>query len=218
MAIATAPALSEQTSNDFSQNSLMSFAEYIEHERASDVKHHYYYGRLIEVAGATYEHNYISGNLIIALGVALNDANCGVMPSDMKVFVSQDVAYYPDVVVICAEPLITSGEALQNPVLVAEILSPSTAALDRGEKFRQYRTISSLRHYLLLEQDRPIVEHFERDNAGIWALRGEYDALEQNLELTISDHAVSLPLSKIYRNITFPAVAPSSIVPSTTEE
>ncbi len=210
MAIATVSAQFEQTENALSQNPLMSFAEYIEHERASDVKHHYYYGRLVEVAGASYEHNVISGNLIISLGVALDDADCSVMPSDMKVFVSPNVSYYPDVIVSCGAPLVTFAEALQNPVLIAEILSPSTAAHDRGEKFRQYRTITSLQHYLLLEQDRPILEHFERDAAGVWTLRGEYDALEQNLELTISDHKISLPLSKIYRNVTFPAVAPSA--------
>jgi Uma2 family endonuclease len=215
MATATSPVRSEQPAPDLSQNSLMSFAEYIKQERAGDVKHHYY-GRLIEVAGATYEHNVISGNLIIALGTALADANCSVMPSDMKVFVSPNVSYYPDVVVSCGTPLVTLEEALQNPVFIAEILSPSTAANDRGEKFRQYRTISSLRHYLLLEQDRPIVEHFERDDTGIWALRGEYDTLEQNLEMTIIGQKISLPLSKIYRNITFPA--PSAAALETTEE
>ncbi|MES2462024.1 MAG: Uma2 family endonuclease [Armatimonadota bacterium] len=107
---------------------------------------------------------------------------------------------------------------MQNPVFIAEILSPSTAAFDRGEKFRQYRTVTSLEHYLLLEQDRPIIEHFERDRAGVWVLRGEYDALEQNLALTVGDNSLSLSLSKIYRNITFPASAPPAAVAETTEE
>ncbi len=217
MAIATVTVRPKQTPV-LPQSPPLSFAEYIEQERTSDVKHHYYYGRLIEVAGATYEHNVINGNLIIGLGIALGDADCNVMPSDMKVFVSPNVGYYPDVVVSCGPPLITLGEALQNPVLIAEILSPSTAANDRGEKFRQYRTVSSLHHYLLLEQDRPILEHFERDDAGAWTLRGEYDALEQNLALTVSGHKISVPLAKIYRNVTFPALAPSAIDPAATEE
>lgn len=205
MAIATAPERSKQT---------LSFAEYIEQERVSDVKHHYYYGRLIEVAGATYEHNVISANLIGSFIIALDETECRPLGSDQKIFVSPNVTYYPDVAVTCGDPLITFAEALQNPVLIAEILSPSTAAFDRGQKFRQYRTIPSLRHYLLLEQDSPVIEHFEQDDAGAWILRGEYDALEQTLEMTISGHKVSLPLSKIYRSITFPAVAPSATDPT----
>ena len=218
MAVATVPIHSEQASTTLAPNSPLSYTEYIEQERTSDVKHHFFYGELIEVAGASLEHNIICGNLIIALGNALEAANCSVMPSDMKVFVSQNVVYYPDIVVFCAEPMVTPSEALQNPVLIVEILSPSTAAFDRGDKFRQYRTIASLRHYLLLEQDRPIIEHYERDDAGVWMLRGEYDALEQNLELTVSGHKIFVPITRIYRNITFPAVAPSAIDPNTTEE
>ena len=205
MAIATAPDRLKQT---------LSFAEYIEQERVGDVKHHYYYGRLIEVARATYKHNVISGNLIASIGNALVSSGCIVLPGDMRIFVSQHVVYYPDVVVVGAKPMVTFGDALQNPVLIAEILSPSTAAFDRGQKFRQYRTIPSLRHYLLLEQDSPVIEHFERDDADSWTLRGEYSALEQILEMTISGHKVSLPLSKIYRNVMFPAVAPSATDPT----
>ena len=209
MVIANPPERSKQ---------MLSFAEYIDQERTSDVKHHYYYGMLIEVAGATYEHNVISANLIGAFIIALDNTDCRALGSDQKIFVSPNVGYYPDIVVTCGPPLITMGEALQNPMLIAEILSPSTAANDRGEKFRQYRTVSSLHHYLLLEQDRPIIEHFERDDTGVWTLRGEYDALEQHLELTVSGHPISVPLAKIYRNVTFPAVAPSAIDPATTEE
>ncbi|MES2462023.1 MAG: Uma2 family endonuclease [Armatimonadota bacterium] len=104
MAIATTPVFPQQIPMVSPQSAFLSFAEYIEHERASDVKHHYYYGRQIEVARASYEHNVISGNLIIALGTALADADCNVMPSDIKVFVSPSVTYYPDVVVSCGAP------------------------------------------------------------------------------------------------------------------
>ena len=209
MAISDPPERSKQT---------LSFAQYIEQESLSDVKHHFHHGVLIDVAGASLEHNIICGNLIRAMGNALDDSDCVVMPGDMKVFVSPNVAYYPDIVVVCAEPLVTLGEALQNPVLVAEVLSPSTAAFDRGGKFREYRSVPSLRHILFIEQDSPVIEHYERNAAEAWTLRGENDALQQNLELTVSGHRASLPLSKIYRNVTFPAVAPSAIDPATIQE
>jgi Uma2 family endonuclease len=122
----------------------------------------------------------------------------------MKVMVSPNVAFYPDVVVVCGNPLITFEEALQNPVLVAEVLSMSTASFDRGEKFRQYRTIPYLRHIVFLEQDRPIIEHYERNEAGEWLIRSEYNSLEQHFELTINATPISLPLARIYRDVTFP--------------
>jgi Uma2 family endonuclease len=217
MAVATIPVHSQQTTVLKQQPSL-SFAEYIEQERNNDVKHDFYFGELIEVAGATYEHNVISANMIGAFVVALEETDCRVLGSDQKIYVSPSVGYYPDIVVTCGAPLITLQEALQNPLLIAEILSPSTAANDRGEKFRQYRTLSSLKHYLLLEQDRPIIEHYEHDDSGTWVLRGDYNSLEQNLNLTIDGQTIVLPLSKIYRNITFPDSPASAQIPETTEE
>jgi Uma2 family endonuclease len=187
-----------------SQSPRMTLAEYIAFERNSVTKHHFYYGRLIEMSGAAYEHNLISANLIGLLFAALDDTNCRAVTSDQKIYVSPDVIYYPDVALLCGDPMITFEEALQNPTLIAEVLSPSTAAYDRGEKFRQYRAIASLRHYLLVEQDSPIIEHFERNGSGSWMLRGEYTSLKQSLELTVDGKTIALPLSRIYRDVTFP--------------
>ena len=182
----------------------LTFAQYMEWERKSDVKHHFYFGELIEVAGATYEHNTINANFVSLLNAALEETICHAVASDMKVFISPDAIYYPDTVVLCGDPLINPEEALQNPVLVAEVLSSSTEGFDRGQKFQQFRRIESLQHILFLQQNRPIIEHYEKNADGIWIMRGEYEELTQNLTLTISGTLVVLPLSKIYRFVTFP--------------
>lgn len=181
----------------------LTWAEYVEQEIKSPVKHHYYLGELIEVAGATLEHNTLCGNLIGELGAALRGTDCCVLPSNMKVKVSGSVAYYPDVVVCCGQPSITWGDALQNPVLIAEVLSDSTAALDRGPKFQQYHTLASLRHLLFIEQYRPFVEHWEQDDTGTWKFAGQYDALDQTLTFTLGGRQVSIALSDLYRFVVF---------------
>lgn len=203
MAIATAPEHSKQR---------LSFAEYIEQERISHVKHHYYYGRLIEVAGASLEHNTICGNLIVTLGTALAGTDCRVMPSDMKIFISQNVGYYPDVVVACGLPLIAFGEALQNPILIVEVLSPSTVAFDRGKKLREYLTIPSLRHILFVEQDSPVIDHYFKGEDGVWIIGGAFNTLEQGLSLTIHGKRVILPLSNIYNFVTFDELLSDAIM------
>ena len=157
------------------------------------------------MAGASYEHNLVSNNLIVALGLALKGTNCRTMGGDMKIFISPEVGFYADVLVHCAAPLLAFGEALQNPVLIAEVLSSSTEAFDTGEKFAQYQTIDSLRHVLFLEQDTCFIQHYARNENGTWILRGRYDQLSQNIPLTVGDAVISLPLADIYQFVEFSA-------------
>lgn len=194
----------------------MTLDEYVAFERDSLEKHELLDGEVVRMAGGSPEHNRIRFDAGRTFAEAFDAAkiNCDVYGSDQKVFITRKLAYYPDVIVVCSEAQFDERDMLRNPAVIVEVLSPSTAAFDRGGKFRQYRTVSSLRHILFIEQDRPIIEHYERDAAGAWTLRGEYDALGQNLELTVSGHQISLPLSKIYRNIVFPAVAPSATDPT----
>ena len=183
----------------------LTFAEYMALERRSDTKHHLLKGKLLPVASASYEHNLVSNNLIVALGLALKGTNCRTMGGDMKVYISPDVGFYPDVLVHCAPPLLAFDEALQNPVLIAEVLSPSTEAFDTGEKFAQYQTIDSLRHVLFLEQDTCFIQHYERGENDTWVLCRRYDQLSQNIPLTVGGAAISLALADIYQFVEFAA-------------
>jgi Uma2 family endonuclease len=119
------------------------------------------------------------------------------------VSVSPEVYCYPDVSVVCEEPLVTRERTLQNPVLVVEVLSPSTARVDRNRKFAQYQQIESLRHILYIEQDRPAVEHHERDETGAWMQRATVTDLAQSVTLEIAGRVVSLALSDVYDLVEF---------------
>jgi Uma2 family endonuclease len=113
---------------------------------------------------------------------------------------------YPDVVVVCGEPRFMDGalDTLTNPALIVEVLSPTTEAYDRGEKFQHYRSIESLREYVLIAQDRVLMERFVREGE-FWTLSTLSD-LDAALELT-SVHC-SLPLREIYYDVELPASAP----------
>jgi Uma2 family endonuclease len=172
-------------------------------EADKERKHQLRNGEFLEMAGASYEHNVIAGNLFGELYAVLHDTDCQVLGSDQKVYIDNDNGLYPDLVIVCGEPLLHPVEALQNPVLIVEVLSPATAADDRGEKFEKYRTRPTLTHYILVEQSRPSVEHFERGESGHWTLVSEHHALTDTLSLTLGGATLTLPLAAIYRRVTF---------------
>src|SRR5258707_36170 len=125
--------------------------QYLEIERAaSEVRSEYYRGRMSAMAGASYKHVLITGNLSRGLGKALKKSQCAVGANDLRMRVSPEGLYtYPDVVVVCGEPKFADDwtDTLLNPVLLIEVLSPSTEAYDRGFKSAQYRTLESLQEY-----------------------------------------------------------------------
>ncbi|MBC8138895.1 MAG: Uma2 family endonuclease [Fibrella sp.] len=196
----------------------ITFAEYIERERVSDVKHNFVDG-VMElvwgetggvVSGASYEHNLICTNLIVLLANALRETGCEPIGSDMRVeVVNSRLYYYPDLMVVCGDPQITPDECLQNPTLIIEVPSSSTAAKDRTTKSRRYRAIDSLRHYILVDQYEPLVEHYKRQEDGKWLVAGEYDSLDDTWQFTLSETEIAIPLTKIYRRISFPETDPT---------
>jgi Uma2 family endonuclease len=183
----------------------MTVADWIAFERTTDRKHELWKGQLVAMGGGTFEHNAISFDFARALANALEEAGtgCDVLGSDQKVHIRDKDGFYPDIVVVCGEPQIDFEEALGNPVLIVEVLSESTAAKDRGEKFQAYRTIPSLCHYILVEQTRPFVEHYERQDSGVWALIAEHNALTDTLILSLSGATFGIPLARIYRRVSF---------------
>lgn len=139
--------------------------EYLSRERLSPVRHEYHDGEIFAMAGASREHNLIAVNLSREVGNQILDRPCESYVSDMRVWIEATGLYtYPDLVVVCGEPRFQDGEldTLLNPMVIAEILSPTTEAYDRGLKFGHYRRIPSLREYVLISQDRMLVERYTR--------------------------------------------------------
>ena len=147
--------------------------EYLETERTATYKSEYYQGEVFAMAGAGNNHNIITSNLIISIGSFLRGKGCTVYPSDMRLHIPENGLYtYPDVMVTCGkkEFLDEKKDTLTNPVLVVEVLSNSTESYDRGRKFGFYRSIPTLREYLLVDSQRVSAERYLKNESGIWEL------------------------------------------------
>jgi Uma2 family endonuclease len=175
--------------------------EYLALERKAEVKSEYFAGEVFAMAGAGEAHNLMVTNVIVALGTQLRKRPCKVHPSDMRVLVSQTGLYtYPDAVVVCGEPrfLDDKRDTLLTPTLIVEVLSDSTEAYDRGQKFEHYRQIESLQEYVLVSQAAPKVERFLRQEAGTW-LFSEATGLDATAEL--ASIQCRLPLAEVYDKV-----------------
>lgn len=147
--------------------------DYLREERSSSVKREYIRGQVFAFAGASPAHNQIVFNLAGILHTQLRHTSCRGYASDLKVQTpGHEMFAYPDLTVVCGEPQFRDEQkdVLLNPTLIVEVLSESTEARDRGEKFLQYIQIPSLRDYLLVSQSEPRLEHYERQPDGRWLL------------------------------------------------
>jgi Uma2 family endonuclease len=182
--------------------------QYLEIERKAEFKSEYYQGEMFAMGGARYAHNVVAGSLIRELGQQLRDVPCTVCSSDQRVLISATGLYtYPDAVVVCGEPKFLDGEfdVLLNPVLLVEVLSPSTEAYDRGRKFEHYRAIESLQAYLMVAADRVQADLFTRQPDGAWLLTSA-NRLEDILALP--SIACQLPLANLYEKVVFSTRSP----------
>jgi Uma2 family endonuclease len=178
-------------------------AEYLQIERAADVKSSFYGGEMFAMSGGTRWHSLIAANLIGELRHALKGGSCRVYDSNMRVKIESSGLYtYPDVVVSCGSPRFVDAEmdTLLNPTLAVEVLSESTEAYDRGLKAESYRQIPSLREYLLVRQTGPHVEQYIRQQNDAWLLQDVF-GLESCLNLASLN--VSIPFGEIFANVEF---------------
>ena len=174
--------------------------EYLTWERKQPFKNEYHNGQIIAMSGASRGHNRITVDITIQLGNQLMDSDCEVFANEMRVRTSPEVSYfYPDVIVVCGEPRFEDDtfDTLLNPILVVEVLSPSTAAFDRGEKFEHHKQLASLQEYLLISQDSVRVEHYCRRETQ-WN-RNNFQHLEDVLPLV--SIGCEVPLRTIYRRV-----------------
>jgi Uma2 family endonuclease len=141
-------------------------AEYLEIERKAEIKSEYIDGRMYAMSGASRWHNLIAGNVFGEIRAQLRGRDCQAYVSDMRVKVNPTGMYtYPDVVAVCGQPRFEDAhvDTLLNPTVIIEVLSDSTEAYDRGEKFAQYRRMESLREYVLVAQNKVRIEHYRRE-------------------------------------------------------
>src|ERR1044072_3853651 len=182
-----------------------SLEEYFALEDASDARFEYWDGNIVCMSGGSRAHGTISSNLVVALGISLRGGRCRVFTGDMAVYTPTLLPYrYPDASAACGElkfEHIKGHGALVNPVVVVEVLSPSTAPLDEGPKLAAYQAIPTLREYLLVSQDEPRVTHYTQLESGSWESR-DVTGLDASLEL--EPVGCALRLSDIYDGVTFP--------------
>jgi Uma2 family endonuclease len=143
-------------------------ADYLKFEASAQLRHEYVAGEVYVMAGGSQRHNRITLNIAARLLASLEGKPCQVFMSDVKLHIAHDSAYYyPDVVVICGAHAALAGETqtVSDPVLVVEVLSPSTETIDRREKLAAYRRLPSLQEYLLVSQETQQVELYQRFRA-----------------------------------------------------
>ena len=174
--------------------------EYLTWERKQPFKNEYHNGQIIAMSGASRAHNRITLDIATQLNSLLMESECEVFASEMRVRTSPEGSYfYPDVIVVCGEPRFGDDtfDTLLNPVVVVEVLFPSTAAFDRGEKFEHYKQLVSLQEYILISQDSVRVEHYRCEGAQ-WT-HNRFQHLEDMLSLASIECEV--PLRAIYRRV-----------------
>ena len=181
------------------------FEEYLFMEEQAEYKSEFQDGKIIPMEGATKRHAKITSNCHYSVQEVLRKKKdpCGVYDSSLKVFFEKySHGVYPDLMVICEEPGLYKNkeDVVVNPLLVIEVLSPSTSSYDRGEKFMKYRSLSSFKEYMLISQDEPKVETWYKMEENIWRI-SHAEGLDSSIHINTLD--VDLLLADIYYLVDF---------------
>lgn len=179
--------------------SYLTVAEYLEFEKDSPVKHEYINGQIYAMAGASDVHNRIARNICNRLDDHLADDECEPFISDMKVYVSATLYYYPDVVVAC-DPPGSDPYSRKKPILIVEVSSPGTERIDHQEKLAAYQGIKSLKEIVLVAQEHVQIEVFRRQRGDRWQ-REVLTALHE--ELRLQSVELTLKVAQVYRRVKF---------------
>jgi Uma2 family endonuclease len=179
--------------------------EYLVAESAASERSEYFDGRIVAMAGGTRAHALIVTKLLRAIDTHLDGKSCTATANDLKVWIPKAKTYaYPDISVVC-DPVESQDDRLDvvtNPILIVEVLSPSTEKRDRHTKFRAYKTIPSFKQYVLVSQEEPAVEVYTRTPEDFWVYSEAY-GIESTVTLSSID--LTIPLSFIYDRVEFSA-------------
>ena len=174
-------------------NDPLTAEDYLQWEAGQPEKHKYVRGETVAMGGASRRHVTISLNV----ASALEGTPCRACMADMKVHAAENEAYfYPDVLVTCDPADHRADQFRRSPTLIVEVLSPATAAYDRGEKFAAYRRIPSLRDFVLIDPDLRRIEHYRRSQDERWELQD----IAPEQALVLESLEVSIPWQKVFRN------------------
>ncbi|NJO41313.1 MAG: Uma2 family endonuclease [Cyanobacteria bacterium CRU_2_1] len=195
-----------QTSSSEAITTRLTLDEYRAMEETHPERHEYRNGEIITMTGGSEAHSAIASNILIYLGFLLKDTDFRLYNSDLRVWIPDyQCGTYTDLMVVHGQPEFNGdrNDEILNPCLVVEVLSPSTEAYDRGEKFRKYRSLSSFYEYLLVSQTEPYIEQYhnlDRRNNDRWLWQAH-----AHLDRSIVLHSlnVELPLAEVYRRIKF---------------
>lgn len=189
-----------------SNSGALTSKEYLQFEQDSIIKHEYRYGQTYAMAGASNNHVTIAVNLVALLRSHVRAKGCRVYTSDTKAHIEKlDIYYYPDVIVSCDQRDRAFPNFLRYPCVIVEVLSDSTEAFDRGDKFADYREMDSLLEYLLISQTRMRVDRFWRNAEDQWVL-SSFSATDN---LHLSSVGFSCSVAEIYEDVDFPSLAQS---------
>jgi Uma2 family endonuclease len=178
--------------------------QYLALDRAAEFRSEFLDGEMIAMSGGSTNHARLQQNISSELYNRLQGSGCEAFGSDLRIRVSARMYTYPDISVVCGKLRVADGhrDILLNPIVIFEILSPSTEKYDRGVKFQHYRTVDSLKDYVLVDQDQVRIEHYSRETDNTWTLH-DHEKLDD--ELKIASIGVSLFLSRIYDRVELPA-------------
>ena len=185
--------------------SVLTPQDYLDWEQQQPLRYEYLNGQVLAMTGGTLAHNDIAVNLTTALRTFLRGSGCKVRMADAKVQLSESGPYfYPDVVASCDERDRMAKSFIRFPVLIIEVLSPSTATFDRGDKFKFYQQLSSLQEYILIDSEKMAVDVFERSSGNRWELR-RYPEIPLGVNaqesITLNSLAFSCSLASIYDEV-----------------
>jgi Uma2 family endonuclease len=190
--------------------------EYLKFEEASPEKHEFHNGEVLAMSGSSLEHAAITANLLRVLGNSLLGKSCRVFSSDLKIAIGPRAnIVYPDGSVVFGPPEFHPADPkrrlVTNPRVIVEVLSPATEAYDRGAKFSLYRTLPSLEEYVLVSQDKPMIETFVRQADGRFVIAATFAGLDSAASLTSLN--IQIALAEVYAGVTFPEPIPQPIFP-----
>ena len=186
------------------EQSNLTLSEYLQLEQDTGQKHEYHNGEVYALAGGSLEHALLIGNCYAAIRSQLEGKGCKPIVNDAKLHIqSQNKYVYPDVMVVCGpiEKSKDHKDALINPTVIVEVLSDSTSDYDRGDKFYFYRQIPSLKEYVLIAQDRPVVEvYFKQERSDLWRI-SRYEGMEGTLQLRAL--GIRIGMEELYFDLAF---------------